>query len=336
MSRKLKLLVGVVAVLAATTAVAVAAGSPSVSTGGASAVTHTTAVLNGTVNPHGAKTGYRFEWGLTPAYGAIGPLGSAGSGSSPTSVKLAISHLLPGTVYHFRLVALSRVGGAVGSDRTFKTAGHPPPYAATGPASAVSGSGATVTGIVNPNGVTTTWYFQYGVSTAYGFQTVPQALPAASTPLPVSQPLAGLQPGTIFHYRLVAINRGVTEYGNDATFMTFPARRGHARVRAIARPRRAGRRPYSFLIAGHIVTPRSIPGQFACSGTVRIHFLLGRRGVYRAVVPVQSNCSFGAGARLGRKPGHHRGPVRLRVVVNFDGNGYLTPARGKAGRVTLG
>jgi hypothetical protein len=336
MKGKLKVLVAIAVVFVTSTAAALAAASPSVSTGAATQIKQETAVLNGTVNPGGAKTGYRFEWGLTTAYGSSGPLHFTGTGTMPVSVKLQISHLLPGTVYHYRLVALSHVGGAIGSDRTFRTAGHPPPYAATGPATNVSTNGATVNGIVNPNGVSTTWYFQYGISTIYSSQTVTHLLPAASSPVPVAETLFGLQPGTVFHYRIVAINRGVAEYGNDATFMTHPTRRPVPRLHVVTRPRRDLRRPYGFSVTGHLLHPSSIPGQFACSGTVRIHFLLGRRGVYRAIAPVQPNCSFSAAATFKRRPGHHPGPVRLRVLVNFDGTGYLAPARAPQQTVTLG
>lgn len=333
---KLKGLVAVAAVLCTASAVALAASSPSVSTGAATQIKDQSAVLNGTVNPGGAKTGYRFQWGLTTAYGSTGPLRFTRTGTKPESVKLEITQLLPGTVYHYRLVALSRAGGSIGSDRTFRTAGKPPPYAATGPATNVSASGATVNGLVNPNGVTTTWYFQYGISTIYSSQTVTHTLPAANTPVPVAETLSALQPGTVFHYRIVAVNRGVIEYGNDATFMTYPARRPVPHLHVAIHPQRDRTRPYGFSVSGHLLHPSSIPSQFACAGTVRIHFLLGRQGVYRAVAPVQPNCSFSATATFRRHPGHHRGPVSLRVLIGYDGTGYLAPARARQKHVTLG
>src|SRR5262249_52701171 len=43
--------------------------APFASAGAASQVATTSAVLNGTVNPNGGSTTYRFEWGTTAAYG---------------------------------------------------------------------------------------------------------------------------------------------------------------------------------------------------------------------------------------------------------------------------
>src|SRR5262245_21474765 len=45
------------------------------------------------------------------------------------------------------------------------------PTATTGPATAIGATTATVTGSVVPGGQATTWYVQYGTSTAYGLQT---------------------------------------------------------------------------------------------------------------------------------------------------------------------
>ena len=103
--------------------------------------------------------------------------------------------LIPGTRYHYRLVATNGSGQSVGTDHTFTTAGHPPPAVATGPASGVCSTSATVTGVVNPNGATTTYEFQFGLTTAYGMQTTAATLTAGSVPVPVSQTLTGLTPG---------------------------------------------------------------------------------------------------------------------------------------------
>ena len=112
------------------------ASSPTLLTGDASSVTSSSAILHGTVNPNGAATHYRFEWGLTTAYGAASRLRYAGSGTTVNSVQATIGDLLPGTIYHYRVVASNKLGDTSGDDRTFTTKGHPPPGAATGPATA--------------------------------------------------------------------------------------------------------------------------------------------------------------------------------------------------------
>jgi hypothetical protein len=49
--------------------------------------------------------------------------------------------------------------------------GYTPPTASTGAASGVQVTQATLNGTVNPNGVDTHYYFQYGTSTGYGSST---------------------------------------------------------------------------------------------------------------------------------------------------------------------
>jgi hypothetical protein len=315
--------------------VALAAASPSVSTRTPASVTSSSAVLRGAVNPDGAKTAYRFEWGLTSGYGTLGPLRSA-TGTATIPVSLTIRHLLPGTVYHYRLVALNSVGGAAGRDRSFKTKGNPPPYAATGPATVVSVNSAAVSGVVNPNGVKTIWFFQYGLTSSYGLRTFGQTVPAGGAPVPVAAQLQGLQSGAVFHYRLVAVNRGVTQYGADATFMTFPNPAPRARVIARTRPGYDGRAPFVFTTSGRVRGHSSIPAQYACSRVVKIRFFIGTRQISRKFAPVQGNCTFSGRTRFRHRPLHHRGRVTLRVVIQFVGNHYLAPGRARTGHAALG
>ena len=112
MNPKAKLLIILIA--AATAAlpngVADAASSPALVTDAASSVTSSSGVLHGTVNPNGAATHYRFEWGLTSSYGAASRLRSAGSGTHVSPVEATIGGLLPGTTYHYRVAASNKLG----------------------------------------------------------------------------------------------------------------------------------------------------------------------------------------------------------------------------------
>src|SRR5215210_1975086 len=105
---------------------AAGAASPSVTTGGASSVTRSSAALNATINPGGQRTVYNFQYGVTTAYGATTVTKSAGSGTARVAVKTGIANLTSGTVYHYRVVATNPQGQAIGKDRQFKTAGQPP------------------------------------------------------------------------------------------------------------------------------------------------------------------------------------------------------------------
>jgi hypothetical protein len=79
------------------------------------------AILNGTVNPRGYEAQYYFKYGLTPSYGEVTPDEPAGAGETPVQVPVTITKLVPGTVYHFRLVATSGGITSEGADRTFTT-----------------------------------------------------------------------------------------------------------------------------------------------------------------------------------------------------------------------
>jgi hypothetical protein len=79
--------------------------------------------LGAQVNPGGAATSYRFEYGPTMAYGQTAPFpeGDVGSGVTPRTVWAAASGLVPGTTYHYRVVTTSELGTAAGADQTFTT-----------------------------------------------------------------------------------------------------------------------------------------------------------------------------------------------------------------------
>ena len=96
----------------------------------------------------------------------------------------------------------------------------PAPTAITGPVGAVGTTTATATGTVNPNGQSTSWYFEYGTSTGYGRKTATRNAGSGTSNVQVSATLAGLAPGTTYHYRLVASGSGGTARGADGIFTT--------------------------------------------------------------------------------------------------------------------
>jgi len=96
---------------------------PTATTGAASATTTTSAKLAGTVNPKGIATKYHIDYGLTAGYEAATPEESAGSGTSTLPVSATVTALQPLSTYHYRVVASTAAGNAVGVDKTFKTKG---------------------------------------------------------------------------------------------------------------------------------------------------------------------------------------------------------------------
>jgi hypothetical protein len=320
-------------------AVAAAASSPAVVTGSATSIKQTSAVLNGTVNPNGSSSTYYFQWGLTTGYGVNGPAHSAGSGVKPVAVHETAGTLIPGTTYHYRLVATNQGGTTVGSDRTFTTAGHPPPGVATGPANSVNANGATLTGAIDPVGAATTWWFEWGSTTAYGQQTTAQTLPAGATAQSVAYSLQGLlASGTIYHYRLVARHGGtVTSFGSDGSFMTYPVPRPVPKVAARTKPARVRHKPYVLTTTGTVTGPSWMPATYACSGNLTIRFFRGLRQVGFTIAALQPNCTFGAQTTFSRVPGRKtNGPVGLRIVIRYVSTPYLATNRAALEHVTLG
>jgi hypothetical protein len=200
---------------------------PAVTSAAATNVTSGGATLNGSVNPNGQAASYAFDWGTTTAYGHETPFTSAGSGTSATPVSAAIAHLTPGTTYHFRAIAKSSAGTTTGSDESFTTSAAKPnvpvPTASTGGASQLSDTSVRVNGSLDPKGQATTYFFQYGSTTAYGIQTRPVSAGAGTGNEAVHAVLSGLTPKATYHYRLVAEDAGGPAYGADHTVTVGPA-----------------------------------------------------------------------------------------------------------------
>ena len=112
----------------------------------------------------------------------------------------------------------------VGSISGAVVAGAPgiggPSFAGTYTA-ALGFTSATFSGGVYPNGLDTTYYWQYGPTTSYGSQTSSVDLGAGQAPVFAPATVSGLTPDTTYHYRLVAENPSGTTYGYDSELTTL-------------------------------------------------------------------------------------------------------------------
>jgi hypothetical protein len=97
----------------------------------------------------------------------------------------------------------------------------------TGVATHLRGSTALLTGVIVPNGIETSYYFQYGTTTTYGSQT-PTLATGLGTPtgattakIKIGQSISGLTPGVTYHYRLAVLPAGssVPILGRDRSFI---------------------------------------------------------------------------------------------------------------------
>ena len=100
--------------------------------------------------------------------------------------------------------------------------GHPfydDPSFVTGEAF-LSGTSATLTGTLRPNGKATDWWFEFGTTAAFGTRT-PQPPRRVSARIESESAFAridGLQRGQLYHYRLVGENVFGRSLGQDRTF----------------------------------------------------------------------------------------------------------------------
>jgi hypothetical protein len=195
---------------------------PAVNTTAATVISGTGATLNGIINPNGTAATYHFKYGVTTSYGDSTAVGNIPAGTSLVNVNSAVSGLLPGTTYHYTLVANNAGGAVTGDDSTFTTPISPPTVTTTA-ASSVAATGATLNGTVNPHGGAATYYFEYGTTMSYGRSTSSANIPAGMNPVDVHFSVTGLLSATPYHYKLVANNgSGSPVSGGDQGFTTGP------------------------------------------------------------------------------------------------------------------
>ena len=94
------------------------------------------------------------------------------------------------------------------------------PTVTTGPARLVGDREATLDGTVTPFSSRASAAFEVGRTTAYGLVVPAGILPPGRGAAAVSARVAGLRPGTTYHYRLAATNGAGTTRDADRTFTT--------------------------------------------------------------------------------------------------------------------
>lgn len=201
------------------------AGAPVVSTNSQIAPSGNSAVVSGTVSPNGAMTSYWYEYGLIPSDTSKTASQNIGSGYVTRSAPGYITGLNPDTKYFFRLVAENSLGQVKGTQYAFQTTlGAPPvgsaPTTQTTAASGVSRTTANLNGRVNPNSAATTYWFEYGETTALGNVTASQSAGSGTALANASVSISDLQPLTKYYFRLNAQNQFGTVNGAILNFTT--------------------------------------------------------------------------------------------------------------------
>lgn len=193
-------------------------------------VTGSSATLNGVVTtPSPGGTGfdvvYHFEysgdngftWTSVPAEDVS--VGSTAAGPHP--VQQEVSGLLPNFTYRVRLVATTSFT-TTSSVVSFNTLQVAPTIVDQRPTA--KKTSADLEAKINPNGLTTNIYFEWGAGTSYS-NRIPadHELSAGDSwdPVRFSVTAGGLEEGTVYHFRVVASNSKGTTVGPDQRFETL-------------------------------------------------------------------------------------------------------------------
>jgi hypothetical protein len=158
--------------------------------------------------------------------------------AEPGPVGLQIAHYTAGgdaVVYIFdasnvggvRAMAVDNAGTVFTSDATEayveQFTQFDGPTVTSDPCSAVDARSVTLNGTINPEGITSTYHFEYGTGPTYGSRTVGENAGGNLLPVPESAMIDRLQPNKTYHYRLVGTNRSGPIFGADQSCTTTAA-----------------------------------------------------------------------------------------------------------------
>jgi len=115
-------------------------------------------------------------------------------------------------------ISAAAIAGTLGA--LAPAAGAAVPTASTGTAINVTADAARLRGAVNPRGLPTTYYFEYGTTRRYGSRTPDASAGRGTSSRNVVAPVSGLRPNTTYHFRIVASNPDGVTSGGDRAFTT--------------------------------------------------------------------------------------------------------------------
>jgi hypothetical protein len=198
---------------------------------------HEDATLRATIDPAGGGpiTECRVSWGPLSSEPSYSSPGSPAKCTQPTpypdggpvEVSAHVTGLVPLHKYDFRFEAANAAGEVFGADRAFEA--RAVLKVETKPATGVDRHQATLNGQLEPDGIPTEYWFEYGPNTQYGQTTLDSEGKGTSVSAPPGQlestpvTLSHLQGGHRYHYRLVARNSIGVTYGEDLTLRTVAA-----------------------------------------------------------------------------------------------------------------
>lgn len=179
---------------------------------------------------YGSNLGIKLE--LLSASGTV----IAASSAQGQSTGTLTSSISPGT-YYVRVsgsgngspLAATPTGftayGSMGAYKLWGTAGSSnnsfAPVLGNGSSSSTTTNSTRISASVNPNGLATNFYFQYGNSPSLGAVTANQSAGSGTAPVTMSATLSGLLPNSTYYYRAVASNSAGTIFGETQLVTTI-------------------------------------------------------------------------------------------------------------------
>lgn len=102
------------------------------------------------------------------------------------------------------------------------SAASPPPQPSvyTGTITGLTPTSVILLGVINAKAEPANYRFQYGTTKAYGNQTPLQPGGRSPATIHLNQPVGGLRPNTLYHYRIVAYGARGAVIGGDRAFKT--------------------------------------------------------------------------------------------------------------------
>lgn len=182
---------------------------------------HTDATVRGEVELAGGSPVIDCEirYGPTAAYGETAPCTPDPSGTNftaDTSVSAHLTGLTTGATYHYAIVAANAEGAGYGIDRTFSPAAVL--RLDTEAPSDITDSTATFRGAFDPDGMPTTYHFEYGLAGDLTAKTEESGPVEGSGEQQIAVPVTNLGTRKEYQYRLVATNSLGTTVGPVRTF----------------------------------------------------------------------------------------------------------------------